>query len=252
MSYGCCRDLSPREILAVNEHHRRCGHTREPTQTHQSRTWSSPSNIRQSTATVSLDACISIGIIRCRRCADRPSRIMIEKQNTEIIQAPRLCAMSTAKDERVIHRAFNLAHSGRYPGWKAIEEELQSEGFSRAADILDDGRVREELTTSAPRPRWEPTGIPRRLKGEERPADGERTRRPAYAQSCWLAPPRRCSIRRRPVVFPDVSSMNTSRAGSIRPWCFTHCARRRGTSGSSISPDDGPGRVARRAENNAR
>jgi len=53
--------------------------------------------------------------------------------------------MSTAKDERVIHRAFNLAHSGRYPGWKAIEEELQSEGFSRAADILDDGRVREEL-----------------------------------------------------------------------------------------------------------
>ena len=53
--------------------------------------------------------------------------------------------MSTAKDERVINRAFNLAHSGRYPGWKAIEEEPQSEGFGGAADILDDGRVREEL-----------------------------------------------------------------------------------------------------------
>ena len=50
--------------------------------------------------------------------------------------------MSTAK---VIPRAFNLAHPGRYSGWKAIEDELPSEGFSRAADILNDGRVREEL-----------------------------------------------------------------------------------------------------------
>ena len=33
------------------------------------------------------------------------------------------------------------------------------------------------------------------------------------------------------LVLVQVSSMNTRRDGSIRPWYFTHCARRRATSG---------------------
>jgi hypothetical protein len=53
--------------------------------------------------------------------------------------------MSTVNDNRIIHRAFHLAHSGSYSEWKAIEDELRSEGFSRAPNLLDDGRVREEL-----------------------------------------------------------------------------------------------------------
>ena len=53
--------------------------------------------------------------------------------------------MSTATDNRITQRAYRLAHSGRYSDWKAIEQELQSEGFSRAPAMLDDGRVREEL-----------------------------------------------------------------------------------------------------------
>ena len=53
--------------------------------------------------------------------------------------------MGAAAEDRIIERAYRLAHSGRYSGWKAIEQELQSEGFSRAPDLLDDGRVREEL-----------------------------------------------------------------------------------------------------------
>src|SRR5262249_48747284 len=36
-------------------------------------------------------------------------------------------------------------------------------------------------------------------------------------------------------VFAQVSSMKTRRLGSIRPWYFFHCARRRATSGRSCS-----------------
>jgi hypothetical protein len=54
-------------------------------------------------------------------------------------------AMGKATEDRMMERAYRLAHSGRYSDWKAIEQELQSEGFLRAADLLNDGRVREEL-----------------------------------------------------------------------------------------------------------
>src|SRR5262245_44415983 len=37
------------------------------------------------------------------------------------------------------------------------------------------------------------------------------------------------------LVFAQVSSMKTRRLGSIRPWYFFHCARRRATSGRSCS-----------------
>ena len=37
------------------------------------------------------------------------------------------------------------------------------------------------------------------------------------------------------LVLVQVSSRNTRRDGSIRPWCFAHCARRRATSGRSRS-----------------
>ena len=55
--------------------------------------------------------------------------------------------MSTVSDQRITRRAYNLAHSGGYPGWLAIEQELQSEGFSRTPYLLDHGRIREELDT---------------------------------------------------------------------------------------------------------
>ena len=53
--------------------------------------------------------------------------------------------MSTVTEDRITERAYRLAHSGRYSGWEAIEQELQSEGFSRVPSTLDDARVREEL-----------------------------------------------------------------------------------------------------------
>jgi hypothetical protein len=53
--------------------------------------------------------------------------------------------MNAASDNRITHRAYRLAHSGRYSEWEAIEQELQSEGFSRAPALLGDARLREEL-----------------------------------------------------------------------------------------------------------
>ena len=53
--------------------------------------------------------------------------------------------MSTVTENRITERAFRLAHTGRYSGWEAIQQELQSEGFSRAPSTLGDALVREEL-----------------------------------------------------------------------------------------------------------
>ena len=52
---------------------------------------------------------------------------------------------ATGTESRIAERAFRLAHSGRYSGWEAIEQELQTEGFSRGHSTLDDARFREEL-----------------------------------------------------------------------------------------------------------
>ena len=55
--------------------------------------------------------------------------------------------MSMASDNRLTGRAYHLAHSGGYVGWLAIQQELQSEGYSRTPDLLDYGRIRDELDT---------------------------------------------------------------------------------------------------------
>ncbi len=49
------------------------------------------------------------------------------------------------------------------------------------------------------------------------------------------APMAQRPCRRVMLVFAQVSSMKTRRFGSIRPWYFFHCARRRATSGRSCS-----------------
>ena len=53
--------------------------------------------------------------------------------------------MSKATDNQIREHAYNLAHTGGYFGWLAIQRELESEGFSRAHFLLDDGLTREEL-----------------------------------------------------------------------------------------------------------
>ena len=53
--------------------------------------------------------------------------------------------MSAVGDNRVREHAYNLAHSGGYSGWQAVEQELQAEGFSRVHSLLGDGRIREDL-----------------------------------------------------------------------------------------------------------
>jgi hypothetical protein len=55
--------------------------------------------------------------------------------------------MNTVSDNRITRRAYHLAHSGGYSGWSAIELELQSEGYSRTRQVLEYGRIREELDT---------------------------------------------------------------------------------------------------------
>ena len=55
--------------------------------------------------------------------------------------------MSVVSDNRLTGRAYHLAHSGGYFGWSAVERELEAEGYARAHDLLDDGRIREELNT---------------------------------------------------------------------------------------------------------
>src|SRR5438105_11868754 len=53
------------------------------------------------------------------------------------------------------------------------------------------------------------------------------------ATSLWPRAQRPCV--RVMLVLAQVSSMNTRRAGSSRPWYFFHCARRLATSGRSCS-----------------
>ena len=53
--------------------------------------------------------------------------------------------MSIVGDNRIREHAYNLAHSGGFLGWQAVERELQAEGFSRVHFLLDDGRIREDL-----------------------------------------------------------------------------------------------------------
>lgn len=56
-------------------------------------------------------------------------------------------------DRLIVERAFNLAYSGGYSGWLAIEQALRSEGFSQASQFLDDGTIRAELNTICSRSR---------------------------------------------------------------------------------------------------
>jgi hypothetical protein len=55
--------------------------------------------------------------------------------------------MDTVGDNRITRRAYHLAHSVKYFGWLAIEQELQSEGYSRTPYLLNYGRIREEHDT---------------------------------------------------------------------------------------------------------
>ena len=41
--------------------------------------------------------------------------------------------------------AWELARSGDYSGWWAIEVELRNRGYSRAKSLLDNERTRERL-----------------------------------------------------------------------------------------------------------
>ena len=53
--------------------------------------------------------------------------------------------MSMASDNWMMEHAYDLARTGAYIGWQAIEREMRSEGFSRASLLLNDGHTREEL-----------------------------------------------------------------------------------------------------------
>ncbi len=53
--------------------------------------------------------------------------------------------MSHVRDDVMWALAYNLAHSGEYTGWWDIEVELETQGFSRARQLLDDEQIRERL-----------------------------------------------------------------------------------------------------------
>ncbi len=52
---------------------------------------------------------------------------------------------SRPKEERMWKLADEMARSGEYGGWWAIEGELRSLGYSRARQLLDNERTREEM-----------------------------------------------------------------------------------------------------------
>ncbi len=54
-------------------------------------------------------------------------------------------APSRQKEERMWRRAYEMARSGDYGDWWAIEVELRIQGFSRARQLLDDEQKRERL-----------------------------------------------------------------------------------------------------------
>ena len=51
---------------------------------------------------------------------------------------------SRQKEERMWKLAYEMTRSGDYSGWWAIGVELQSLGYSRARQLLDTERTREE------------------------------------------------------------------------------------------------------------
>ena len=51
----------------------------------------------------------------------------------------------TYQREVVPKKAEELAKSGEFSGWYAIEVHLRSEGYTEARWILDDERIRENL-----------------------------------------------------------------------------------------------------------
>jgi hypothetical protein len=53
--------------------------------------------------------------------------------------------ISREKEERMWRLAYQLADSGDYSGWDAIEIELRIHGFSRAKYLLEDDQVRDWL-----------------------------------------------------------------------------------------------------------
>ncbi len=53
--------------------------------------------------------------------------------------------MSRVRDDVMWALAYNLAQSGEYSGWWAIEVELRARGFSRARQLLDDEQIRDRL-----------------------------------------------------------------------------------------------------------
>lgn len=52
---------------------------------------------------------------------------------------------SHQKEERMWMLAYEMARSGDYLGWRAIEVELRSQGYSRARQLLDDEKTRDQL-----------------------------------------------------------------------------------------------------------
>jgi hypothetical protein len=53
--------------------------------------------------------------------------------------------MSRERDEQILRQAENLARSGDFSNWRAIEFELRSVGYQLAPDLLDNERTREQL-----------------------------------------------------------------------------------------------------------
>ncbi len=53
--------------------------------------------------------------------------------------------VSRVRDDVMWALAYNLAQSGEYAGWWAIEVELRGQGFSRARQLLDDEKIRARL-----------------------------------------------------------------------------------------------------------
>ena len=52
---------------------------------------------------------------------------------------------SRQKEERIWKLAYKMARSGEYSGWLPIEWGLQSMGYSRVHQLLDDEAIREQL-----------------------------------------------------------------------------------------------------------
>jgi hypothetical protein len=53
--------------------------------------------------------------------------------------------MRRASDEQILRQAENLARSGDFSNWRAIEVELRCVGYQLAPDLFDNERTRERL-----------------------------------------------------------------------------------------------------------